>query len=291
LFADFYKKATGSEGSSLTINFNGPPDANSCSVIAYSGADSTTPIDKHSLNFSYGDATCPSTSLTTGSRNGDRLVVNFNQPDYVNSSPGVPGGYTQRWLQAGGSGISACTTVGDDQGNVPAGTAIHPASSGFATSSYCSAMQVALQLPPPTQTPTRTATPNPTKTPISSGSITATPIKSPTPTPTATPNPTKTPTPTKTPDATPTAGLTVSWYGCMYSPDGHKYQAMEFGLSGSAVLQANLYYGPTCDPGQLADQISSGNSLGPGGYLWWFIDFRDMPDTSAIWTLGTQRSG
>ena len=65
---------------------------------------------------------------------------------------------------------------------------------------------------------------------------------------------------------------------------------MEFDLGGSAVLYSVLYYGSNCDLGVL-DQISSGNPLGPGGYLWWFTDFPDMPNTSAIWTLGTQSSG
>jgi hypothetical protein len=95
----------------------------------------------------------------------------------------------------------------------------------------------------------------------------------------------------------PTAGLMVSWYGCMYhATDGHKYQAVEFQLSRPAtlVLQGEMYYGPNCDPAQWTDQFNdygTPDSFGTWAYLFWFIYRPDMPNTSVIWTLGNQSSG
>ena len=81
--------------------------------------------------------------------------------------------------------------------------------------------------------------------------------------------------------------------GCIRTTNGHKYQAVEFGMNQPATVNfdAVLYYGPTCAPNQTADEFGYGTplSLG-GGYIFWFGDFADQMNTSAIWTVGNQKS-
>ena len=76
--------------------------------------------------------------------------------------------------------------------------------------------------------------------------------------------------------------------------NGHKYQAVEFGMNQAATVDFNgsLYYGPTCNPSQQADEFGYGTPLNLGGfgYIFWFSDFPDQLNTSAIWTVGNQKS-
>jgi hypothetical protein len=57
-------------------------------------------------------------------------------------------------------------------------------------------------------------------------------------------------------------------------------------------FNGTLYFGATCDPNRWADQFGFGNplTLGGFGYTFWFTDFGDQLNTSAIWTVGNQTS-
>jgi hypothetical protein len=82
--------------------------------------------------------------------------------------------------------------------------------------------------------------------------------------------------------------------GCTLKMSGHKYQAVEFTMNEAATVDFNgtLYFGATCDPNRWADQFGFGNplTLGGFGYTFWFTDFGDQLNTSAIWTVGNQTS-
>jgi hypothetical protein len=82
--------------------------------------------------------------------------------------------------------------------------------------------------------------------------------------------------------------------GCTLKMNGHKYQAVEFTMNEATAVDFNgtLYFGATCNPNQWADQFGFGDplSLGGFGYTFWFTDFADQMNTSAIWTVGNQTS-
>jgi hypothetical protein len=82
--------------------------------------------------------------------------------------------------------------------------------------------------------------------------------------------------------------------GCMYHQNGHSYQGVDITMNRAATVNfdAVLYHGPSCDPSQWADEFGFGNpiNLGGFGYTFWFSDFKDQPNTSAIWTVGNQKS-
>jgi hypothetical protein len=82
--------------------------------------------------------------------------------------------------------------------------------------------------------------------------------------------------------------------GCVLQMSGHKYQAVEFSMNEAATVDFNgtLYFGATCNPNQWADQFGFGDPLTLGGfsYTFWFTDFGDQMNTSAIWTVGNQTS-
>ncbi len=202
--AVYRRQVTGTEGSSLTITISGVATGttSSCAIIAYTGVDSSNPVDTYSYNLSYYDPTCPSASVTTGSHI-DTVVAGFLDPEYQNVVPGLPGiNWTQRWLSTGSNN----TTFGVDNRNVPSGTALSIQSSGFGNLHYCFALMVALQ-PALAATPTSTATPTPTKTSVATGTETPSPTHTPSNTPTRTPTHTlsNTPTPGHTPMPSATA--------------------------------------------------------------------------------------
>lgn len=92
-----------------------------------------------------------------------------------------------------------------------------------------------------------------------------------------------------------TTGLVKKWVGCIHTDAGHKRQAIDFTLSQGAVLpfDATLYFGANCQPSNWADRFGFGTPLSFGGfsYIFWFRDFPDQLNTSAIWTVGNQSSG
>ena len=58
-------------------------------------------------------------------------------------------------------------------------------------------------------------------------------------------------------------------------------------------FNATLYFGANCAPNNWADQFGFGQDISFGGfsYIFWFSDFPNQPNTSAIWTVGNQSSG
>jgi len=93
----------------------------------------------------------------------------------------------------------------------------------------------------------------------------------------------------------PPVGPVSSFRGCTYNQVGLNYQAVDFTLTEAITLpfDAKLYYGPGCSATQLADEFGFGQkiSFDPISYIFWFNDYADDPDTSAIWTVGSQSSG
>jgi hypothetical protein len=91
------------------------------------------------------------------------------------------------------------------------------------------------------------------------------------------------------------SGPVTSWHGCMRNSGGHDYQAMVFTLNGGGSLpfNATLYQGAGCKSANWLDQFGFGTPISFGGfsYTFWFRDFSDQPNTSAIWTVGNQSSG
>jgi len=90
-------------------------------------------------------------------------------------------------------------------------------------------------------------------------------------------------------------GAVTSWRGCMRSVNGQSHQAIDFTLSEGSRLpfNATLYFGANCYPNNWADQFGFGQEVSFGGfsYIFWFSDFPNQPNTSAIWTVGKQSSG
>jgi hypothetical protein len=86
----------------------------------------------------------------------------------------------------------------------------------------------------------------------------------------------------------------ATFKGCWYTKSGHSYQGVDIsvGNPGTYPFNALLYNGTTCDPNSIADQIGFGNPLtfGGFGYTFWFTDFADQTDMSALWTVGDDSS-
>ena len=91
------------------------------------------------------------------------------------------------------------------------------------------------------------------------------------------------------------SGVVTSWQGCMHTVNAQQHQAIDFTLSEGATLpfNATLYFGANCSPSNWADQFGFGQDISFGGfsYIYWFRDFPNQPNTSAIWTVGKQSSG
>lgn len=93
----------------------------------------------------------------------------------------------------------------------------------------------------------------------------------------------------------PSAGPVTSFRGCLFTQVRLTHQAIDFTVNKTIGLpfNATLYYGSGCNPSAWADQFGFGQvlSFAPETYTYWFSDFPDQPDTSAIWTVGSQSSG
>lgn len=93
------------------------------------------------------------------------------------------------------------------------------------------------------------------------------------------------------------SGLTAVWHACMYTRNGQQYQAMQISPTQTltGVLQSQMFWNSNCNPTQWTDQLNDVGSqmtFGAGSsYLYWFIHRADMPDVSAVWTMGNQSSG
>jgi len=90
-------------------------------------------------------------------------------------------------------------------------------------------------------------------------------------------------------------GVTARFQGCVYTYNGSKYQAAGITLSQPATVtfDAKLYYGSSCNPNQQADEFGFGQTLNLGTftYYFWFTDFSNQLNMSAIWKINSQTSG
>lgn len=89
-------------------------------------------------------------------------------------------------------------------------------------------------------------------------------------------------------------GPGATFQGCWYQQNGHKYQGSRLSVAnpGTYAFDAVLYYGATCSPNNFADEFGFGTLLNFGGfgYIFWFSDFADQTDTSATWSVGSDKS-
>ena len=90
------------------------------------------------------------------------------------------------------------------------------------------------------------------------------------------------------------SGPEATFQGCWYPQNGHRYQGVTISVAnpGTYPFNAVLYYGATCDPNNWADEFGFGTPLNFGGfgYIFWFTDFADQSDTSALWHVGNDKS-
>ena len=90
-------------------------------------------------------------------------------------------------------------------------------------------------------------------------------------------------------------GPVATWRGCMETVNGSQRQAVMVNVDKPATLpfNATLYFGSNCEPSNWADQFGFNQLLNFGGFgfTFWFRDFPNQPNTSAIWTVGNQSSG
>jgi len=89
-------------------------------------------------------------------------------------------------------------------------------------------------------------------------------------------------------------GPGAKFQGCWYQQTGSKYQGVIISVDnpGTYPFNAVLYHGTTCNPNDFADQFGFGTDLNFGGFdtIFWFTDFHDQTDTSAIWQVGSDTS-
>jgi hypothetical protein len=82
--------------------------------------------------------------------------------------------------------------------------------------------------------------------------------------------------------------------GCWYRTKGRRYQAVDVtvGTPGTYAFNAILYHGTTCNANDFADQFGFGELLkfGGFGYTFWFTDFANQTDMSALWYVGDENS-
>ena len=93
----------------------------------------------------------------------------------------------------------------------------------------------------------------------------------------------------------PPSGPVAFVRGCGYSQVGFTYEAVSFTVTKAISLpfDGKLFYGPGCVSTELADEIGNGQKLSfdADSYIFWFGEFPDNPNTSAIWTIGSKSSG
>ena len=89
-------------------------------------------------------------------------------------------------------------------------------------------------------------------------------------------------------------GPGAKFQGCWYQQNGEKFQGAIISVDdpGTYPFNAVLYHGTTCNPNDFADQFGFGTDLNFGDFdtIFWFTDFHDQTDTSAIWQVGSDTS-
>jgi len=88
------------------------------------------------------------------------------------------------------------------------------------------------------------------------------------------------------------SGPGATFQGCWYKSGGHRYQGVHISVAdpGTYPFDAVLYNGTTCDPNQWADEFGYGTPIYFGSWIFWFRDFRDRSDMSALWHVGSDTS-
>jgi hypothetical protein len=91
------------------------------------------------------------------------------------------------------------------------------------------------------------------------------------------------------------SGPGVTFQGCWYQINGNQYQGVTVTVENAGMypFDAVLYHGATCNPNDWADEFGFGQLLQfTPGYTWtfWFRDFSNQTDTSAIWHVGSEQS-
>jgi hypothetical protein len=91
-----------------------------------------------------------------------------------------------------------------------------------------------------------------------------------------------------------TGNPSATFKGCWYKTRKARYQGVEIsvGAAGTYPFNAVLYNGTTCNASDVADQFGFGNPLtfGKETYVFWFTDFMNKTNMSALWYLGNQKS-
>jgi hypothetical protein len=92
----------------------------------------------------------------------------------------------------------------------------------------------------------------------------------------------------------PVSNPNATFKGCWYKTGKNRYQAVDtsVGIAGTYPFNAVLYNGTTCNPADKADQFGFGDplTLGKANYTFWFSDFKNRSNMSAIWYLGSENS-
>lgn len=90
------------------------------------------------------------------------------------------------------------------------------------------------------------------------------------------------------------ASAGANFQGCWYQQNGHRYQGVRISVDnpGTYPFDAVLYHGSTCNTNDFADEFGFGTPINFGGFgfIFWFSDFADQTDTSAIWHVGSNHS-
>jgi hypothetical protein len=86
----------------------------------------------------------------------------------------------------------------------------------------------------------------------------------------------------------------ATFQGCWYHSSGNAYQGVLISVQtpGTYPFNAVLYNGTACNSDDFADQFGFGQALNFGGfdYIFWFTDFANQTDMSALWYVGNSTS-
>lgn len=90
------------------------------------------------------------------------------------------------------------------------------------------------------------------------------------------------------------SGPGATFQGCWYKKSGHGYQGVHITVAnpGTYPFDAVLYYGAGCNTNRWADEFGFGNPVEFGDFEWtfWFTDFADQTNMSALWFVGSDQS-
>jgi hypothetical protein len=86
----------------------------------------------------------------------------------------------------------------------------------------------------------------------------------------------------------------ATFLGCWYQQNGNRYQGVQVSVAtpGTYAFDADLYNGTTCNANDQADEFGFGQEIKFGGfdYIFWFTDFKNQSNMSALWHVGKDTS-